>query len=105
MVQLSLLFALAGLSSVMDASPIHGVNHAHARAHQRSAAAGKRGIAFPKQFNGSPGSAYTKLFAGSSQVTWMYDWEAVIDGAPASNLNYVPLLHCKVPVHISLAFY
>jgi hypothetical protein len=79
MVQTSLLFALAALTSLMEASPI------------RRASSGKRGIAFPKNFNGQQGSAFTHAFQGS-QVSWMYDWEAVIDGTPL-NLEYVPLLH------------
>jgi hypothetical protein len=53
---------------------------------------GKRGLAFPKQNNGVAGSQYTHHFAGASKVTWMYDWEAVIDGQ-AVDLEYVPLLH------------
>lgn len=89
MVQSTLLFALAAFAGVMDATPLHG----HAHVHKRSGA-GKRGLAFPKQFNGQAGSQWTQPFAGSSQVTWMYDWEAVIDGTPAQGLEYVPLLHC-----------
>ncbi|KAH8732804.1 hypothetical protein GQ44DRAFT_601580 [Phaeosphaeriaceae sp. PMI808] len=81
MVQSSLLLALAAFTGLMEASPI-----------QRRAASGKRGLAFPKQFNGQAGSSYTKPFAGS-QVSWMYDWEAVIDGETAQGLEYVPLLH------------
>jgi hypothetical protein len=81
MVQASLLFALATFTSLMEASPI------------RRGSAGKRGLAFPKQFNGQAGSAYTQPFAGKSQISWMYDWEAVIDGTPAPGLEYVPLLH------------
>jgi hypothetical protein len=81
MVQSSLLFALAAFTGLMEASPI------------RRAVAGKRGLAFPKQFNGQPGSSFTQPFEGHSQVTWLYDWEAVIDGTPAKGLEYVPLLH------------
>jgi hypothetical protein len=88
MVQSTLLFALAALSGVMEASPMHG----HAHVHHRSGA-GKRGIAFPKQFNGQAGSQWTHAFGAQSQITWMYDWEAVIDGEPAQGLEYVPLLH------------
>lgn len=67
--------------------------HGHAHVHRR-ATDGKRGIAFPKQFNGQSGSQWTHAFAGQSQITWMYDWEAVIDGEPIKGLEYVPLLHC-----------
>jgi hypothetical protein len=81
MVQSSLLLAFAALTSLMEASPI------------RRASSGKRGIAFPKNFNGQQGSAFTHAFDGKSQVSWMYDWEAVIDGSPISGLEYVPLLH------------
>jgi hypothetical protein len=81
MVQSSLLFALASITGLMDASPI------------RRASSGKRGIAFPKQFNGQAGSAFTHAFNGQSSITWMYDWEAVIDGTPLQGLEYVPLLH------------
>jgi hypothetical protein len=81
MVQTSLLFALAAFTGLMEASPI------------RRTSTSKRGIAFPKQFNGQAGSAFTQPFAGKSQISWMYDWEAVIDGTPASGLEYVPLLH------------
>jgi hypothetical protein len=82
MVQSSILLALAAFIGLMDASPI-----------QQRAVTGKRGLAFPKQFNNQAGSQWTKQFAGSSKVTWMYDWEAVIDGSAVSGLEYVPLLH------------
>lgn len=72
--------ALAGLSTLIEASPL------------RLRDGGKRGLAFPKQHNGVPGSQWTRYFAGSSKVTWMYDWEAVIDGE-APDLEFVPLLH------------
>jgi hypothetical protein len=81
MVQSSLLFALAAFTSLMEASPI------------RRGTSGKRGIAFPKEFNGQQGSTWTHAFEGKSPITWMYDWEAVIDGSPVSGLEYVPLLH------------
>ncbi|KAF1941613.1 hypothetical protein EJ02DRAFT_194957 [Clathrospora elynae] len=72
--------ALAGLSTLIEASPL------------QPRGGGKRGLAFPKENNGVAGSQYTKYFSSSSKVTWMYDWEAVIDGN-AINLEYVPLLH------------
>jgi hypothetical protein len=72
--------ALAGLSTMIEASPL------------QPRGGGKRGLAFPKQHNGVAGSQYTRHFAGKSKVTWMYDWEAVIDGQ-AVDLEYVPLLH------------
>ena len=65
----------------MEASPI------------RRASSGKRGLAFPKQFNGQPGATFTQAFNGKDSISWMYDWEAVIDGTPRSDLEYVPLLH------------
>jgi hypothetical protein len=74
------LLALAGLSAMTEASPL------------KARGGGKRGLAFPKQNNGVAGSQYTHHFSGASKVTWMYDWEAVIDGE-AVNLEYVPLLH------------
>jgi hypothetical protein len=79
----SLLLALAAFTGIMDASPIH----------PRASGAGKRGLAFPKQQNGQAGSQWTTHFAGSSKITWMYDWEAVIDGQALSGLEYVPMLH------------
>lgn len=82
MVQSTLLFALAAFTGLMEASPIH-----------RRAGAGKRGIAFPKQFNGQAGSQFTHAFEGKSAISWMYDWEAVIDGEPVGGLEFVPLLH------------
>jgi hypothetical protein len=81
MVQSFLLFALAAFTGLMEASPV------------RRAPSGKRGIAFPKQFKGQAGSAFTHAFNGQSSITWMYDWEAVIDGTPIQGLEYVPLLH------------
>jgi hypothetical protein len=81
MVQSSLLFALAAYTGLMEASPI------------RRAPSGKRGLAFPKQFNGQAGSTFTQAFNGQSSISWMYDWEAVIDGTPMQGLEYVPLLH------------
>lgn len=81
MVQASLLFALAAFSGFMEASPI------------RRSSSGKRGLAFPKQFNGQAGSQYTHAFDGQSSISWMYNWEAVIDGEPIKNVEYVPLLH------------
>jgi hypothetical protein len=71
--------ALAGLSTMIEASPL------------QPRGGSKRGLAFPKQHNGAPGSQWTHKFAGS-KVSWMYDWEAVIDGTPL-DLEYVPLLH------------
>jgi hypothetical protein len=58
---------------------------------------GKRGLAFAKSATnavnqGRPGAEYTQYFAGYSQITWMYDWEGVIDGR-AIDLEYVPMLH------------
>jgi hypothetical protein len=57
----------------------------------------KRGLAFAKGADnslnrGKPGADYTHLFTGYSNITWMYDWEGVIDGS-AANLEYVPMLH------------
>lgn len=72
---------LATLAALTDAAPT------------KRASAGKRGLAFPKQNNGVAGSTYTQLFKSYDQITWMYDWEAVIDGTPVSGLEYVPLLH------------
>ena len=77
----TLFMGLAALGAFTDAAPT------------KRASAGKRGIAFPKQNNGVAGSQYTKLFKGHDQITWMYDWEAVIDGTPVDGLEYVPLLH------------
>jgi hypothetical protein len=77
----TLFMGLAALGVFTDAAPT------------KRASAGKRGIAFPKQNNGVAGSQYTKLFKGHDQITWMYDWEAVIDGTPVDGLEYVPLLH------------
>jgi hypothetical protein len=74
------IMALAGLSTMIEASPL------------QPRGGGKRGLAFPKQNNGVAGSQYTHHFSGANKVTWMYDWEAVIDGQ-AVNLEYVPLLH------------
>ncbi|KAF1830211.1 hypothetical protein BDW02DRAFT_112626 [Decorospora gaudefroyi] len=74
------LLTLAGLSALTEASPL------------QARGGGKRGLAFPKQNHGVAGSQYTHHFSGSSKITWMYDWEAVIDGSPI-NLEYVPLLH------------
>lgn len=74
------IMALAGLSTLTEASPL------------LPRGGGKRGLAFPKQHNGVPGSQWTHLLADSSKITWMYDWEAVIDGN-APDLEYVPLLH------------
>ncbi|KAL5121348.1 hypothetical protein ACEQ8H_000816 [Pleosporales sp. CAS-2024a] len=82
MVQSSLLVALAAFTGLMEASPL-----------RRASSSGKRGLAFPKQFNGQAGSAFTQVFQGQSSITWMYDWEAVIDGTPLKGLEYVPLLH------------
>lgn len=90
MVKSTLLLALAGLSGLIEASPVH---QQHQKYHQRRAATGKRGLAFPKNFHGNPGSAYTHSFAGHSKISWMYDWEAVIDGEPVGGLEFVPLLH------------
>ena len=74
---------LAGLSTLMEAAPLRA----------RDDATGKRGLAFPKENSGTAGSAYTQYFSGASKVTWMYDWEAVIDGTALSGLEFVPLLH------------
>lgn len=76
----ALFLTLAGLATLMEASPL------------KPRGGGKRGLAFPKEYSGTAGSQYTHSFAGSSKVTWMYDWEAVIDGN-AISLEYVPLLH------------
>lgn len=76
---------LAGLSTLLEAAPLRARNY--------PTSANKRGLAFPKENSGTAGSAYTQYFAGSSKVTWMYDWEAVIDGTPLSGLEFVPLLH------------
>ncbi|KAF2831405.1 hypothetical protein CC86DRAFT_138871 [Ophiobolus disseminans] len=81
MVQTSVLLALAAFTGLMEASPI-----------SRRSGSGKRGLAFPKQFKGQAGSQWTKYFA-NSQVSWMYDWEAVIDGEAVAGVEYVPLLH------------
>lgn len=77
----TLFLGLAALSAMTEAAPF------------KRASAGKRGLAFPKQNNGVAGSTYTHAFKGKDQITWMYDWEAVIDGTPISGLEYVPLLH------------
>ncbi|KAF1932016.1 glycoside hydrolase family 128 protein [Didymella exigua CBS 183.55] len=77
----SLFMGLAALAALTEAAPT------------KRASAGKRGLAFPKQNNGVAGSTYTQLFKSYDQITWMYDWEAVIDGTPVSGLEYVPLLH------------
>lgn len=77
----TLFLGLAALSAMTEAAPT------------KRASAGKRGLAFPKQNNGVAGSTYTQLFKNYDQITWMYDWEAVIDGTPVSGLEYVPLLH------------
>jgi hypothetical protein len=58
---------------------------------------GKRGLAFGKSANDPvnrkrPGAEYTQYFNGYSQITWMYDWEGIIDGH-AIDLEYVPMLH------------
>ena len=63
---------------------------------------GKRGLAFAKSASarenlGRPGAEYTKFFSGPNQVTWMYDWEAVIDAEPI-DLEFVPMLHSDDPV-------
>ena len=73
------ILALAGLSSMIEASPL------------QARGGSKRGLAFPKNHNGVSGSQWTHKFAGS-KVSWMYDREAVIDGTPL-DLEYVPLLH------------
>ncbi|KAJ4325820.1 hypothetical protein N0V94_000381 [Neodidymelliopsis sp. IMI 364377] len=77
----TLFLSLAALTVVTEAAPT------------KRASAGKRGLAFPKQNNGVAGSTYTQMFKNYDQITWMYDWEAVIDGTPISGLEYVPLLH------------
>jgi hypothetical protein len=77
----TLFLSLAALSAMTEAVPT------------KRASAGKRGLAFPKQNNGVAGSTYTQFFKNYDQITWMYDWEAVIDGTPVSGLEYVPLLH------------
>ena len=77
----TLFLGLAALSAMTEAAPT------------KRASAGKRGLAFPKENNGVAGSTYTQLFKDYDQITWMYDWEAVIDGTPVSGLDYVPLLH------------
>ncbi|KAF1839974.1 glycoside hydrolase family 128 protein [Cucurbitaria berberidis CBS 394.84] len=80
MLKSTFFLTLAGLSTLMEATPL------------KPRGGGKRGLAFPKQYSGTAGSQYTHSFAGCSKVTWMYDWEAVIDG-DAISLEYVPLLH------------
>lgn len=82
----TLLWTLASLSTLVEAAPLQARQYP-------TTSSGKRGLAFPKENNGVAGSSYTQYFSGSSKVTWMYDWEAVIDGTPASNLEFVPLLH------------
>lgn len=76
----TLLLTLAGLSTFTDAAPL------------QARGGNKRGLAFPKQHNGVPGSQWTHQFADSDKISWMYDWEAVIDGE-AIDREYVPLLH------------
>ncbi|CBX95492.1 hypothetical protein IAQ61_004318 [Plenodomus lingam] len=80
----TLLLALAGLSTFVGAVPLQRRN------------AGKRGLAFPKEHNGQPGSQWTHQFDWSDQLFWMYNWEAVIIG-DAIDLEYVPLLHSNQP--------
>lgn len=75
---------LAALAALTEAAPT------------KRAPAGKRGIAFPKQHNGVAGSTYTHYFQSYLQVTWMTNWEAVIDGTPLPGLEYVPLLHSNL---------
>jgi hypothetical protein len=79
MLTTTFIMALAGLSTMIEASPL------------QARGGSKRGLAFPKQHNGVAGSQWTHKFSGS-KVSWMYDWEAVIDGTPL-DLEYVPLLH------------
>jgi hypothetical protein len=74
------IMALAGLSTLIEASPL------------LPRGGSKRGIAFPKQHNGVAGSQWARIMAESSKISWMYNWEAVIDGE-APDLEYVPLLH------------
>lgn len=82
MLTTTFIMALAGLSTLIEASPI-----------LPRGTGSKRGLAFPKQDDkGVAGSKYTHSFAGSNKISWMYDWEAVIDGE-ALDLEYVPLLH------------
>ncbi|KAL6711899.1 hypothetical protein ACN47E_002942 [Coniothyrium glycines] len=76
----AILLTLAGLSTLSEAAAL------------KPRGGGKRGLAFPKQHNGVPGSQYTHAFANAPKVSWMFDWEAVIDGE-AIDLEYVPLLH------------
>jgi hypothetical protein len=77
MVQSTLLFALAGLAGLMDASPVH---QQHQQQHQHravTAAGGKRGVAFPKTFTSEakqyygPGAPWTKFFENKPKVGWM----------------------------------
>lgn len=75
------IMALAGLATMTEASPLQSRN------------AGKRGLAFPKQHNGTPGSQWTQYFKGFSEIKWFYNWEAVIDGPFDLDGEYVPLLH------------
>lgn len=82
----SVLLALLGLISIADAESVKPRN-----------TGGKRGLAFAKGANdavnrGRPGSYYTHYFQDHSKITWMYDWEAVVDG-DAADLEYVPMLH------------
>ncbi|CAA9957423.1 hypothetical protein CFE70_001001 [Pyrenophora teres f. teres 0-1] len=80
MLTTTFFIALAGLSTITEASPL------------QARGGSKRGLAFPKNHNGVSGSQYTHAFDGTSKLGWMYDWEAVIDGQ-AINLEFVPLLH------------
>ncbi|KAH8692545.1 glycosyl hydrolase catalytic core-domain-containing protein [Phaeosphaeriaceae sp. PMI808] len=74
----------------------------HARTIESPTVGGKRGLAFGKGADnpvnlGKPGALYTHYFKGYSQITWMYDWEGIIDGQ-AIDLEYVPMLHDDRPV-------
>jgi hypothetical protein len=76
MVQSTLLFALIGLSGLMDASPVHQQHQQQHKQRAATAVSGKRGVAFPKNYSFKnvqygPGSAWTKFFSDKPQVTWM----------------------------------
>jgi hypothetical protein len=78
MVKSTLFFALAGLSGLMHASPVHQQHQQQQHKHRAVAGGGrgKRGVAFPKnckinEVKYGPGGLWTRFFEGSNQVTWM----------------------------------
>ncbi|KAH5504346.1 hypothetical protein HBI52_160030 [Parastagonospora nodorum] len=75
--------------SAHDDSPVSGINVSLALGIAVHAAA----LSVAVKCNGQPGAAFTQAFNGKDSISWMYDWEAVIDSTPRSDLEYVPLLH------------